>query len=95
VKACDPEGLKLTGLVANIEGEYILQLTYLGATYSLTKSFEVDEELIFSTETLNENYNYKGQLLDPNGDIVIFTIGEDETLYDCFTFTTAEAYSLN
>lgn len=95
MKACDAEGLKLTGLVADLEGEYTLQLHFLNGMHTLTKEFAADEPLIFSTEMLNENYEYRAQILDPNGDILLFTIGEDETLYDCFTFETIEAYSLN
>lgn len=94
MKVCDAEGVNLSPLVANIEGEYILQLNYMGAIYEIKKDFEVDEDLKFSSENLNENFEYKGILLDPNGDPVLFTIGEDETIYDCFTFKVVEFYNL-
>lgn len=83
VSACGSIDL---GITAQEAGEYQFLLQWLGTQVALTKTFEIDDELSFSVEGLNENMAYTGQLISPSGKQVL--ISKDEVVYDCFKFKT-------
>jgi hypothetical protein len=74
------------GIQAKNDGEHELHLDYLGTEFVFKKGFVVDEQIIFPTDMLNEDYVFEGQLFEPDGTKIL--ISKNGVLYDCFSFKT-------
>lgn len=71
------------------DGEYALDLDFLGDVVRTTAQLSMGDNATFSKENLNERFTYVGQVKDPAGSVVPFTI--DGKTYDCIEFTTKRA----
>lgn len=85
VVICDDEDLELP-IPAPADGEFTLELDFLGNTLRRTAQGTSEDNLRFAKGDLNENFTYVGRVTDVTGNPVTFTIGEVE--YDCVEFTT-------
>jgi len=74
-------------ILAQVPGIHTLTTFFLNKKITIEKEFSVDELIIFPLDTLNENYEYKVELFDPNGDKII--IRKSDIDYDCFKFYTS------
>lgn len=83
ISACDSVDL---GIKAQEHGVYKFILDFLGSQITLTKDFEVDDELSFSVTDLNENMAFTGQVYAPSGKQIL--ISKNDVIYDCFKFKT-------
>ena len=79
-------------VLAQVEGDHTLKLDYLQTKITLTQSFQVEEKIIFPVTSLNENFQYTGELYDPNG--VKIVISKNGVEYDCIKFNTVVNVSL-
>lgn len=70
----------------SIDGEHTLRLEFLGQSLEITADLSNGDNVTFATEDLNERFTYIGQVLDPDGTVMRFTVNDVE--YDCFEFTT-------
>lgn len=77
-----------TGIVADAitAGTWVLELTFGSVNIYYSVDVLDGETVIFTLTNLNENYTYSGQIIDPNGEIVIFEVNGIE--YDCIEFST-------
>jgi hypothetical protein len=91
VNPCD-DVLELP-IPAAIDGVYTLELDILGKTISTTANQVAGPEMIFQVSNLNEAYTFTGQVRDPGGAVVTFTI--DEIEYNCIEFTTKRSLAWN
>jgi hypothetical protein len=71
---------------SQVAGMHKLITHFLGKKVTLSKEFDVDEEISFSLDGLNENYEYTAELYDPDGTKIL--IKKDNVDYDCFKFKT-------
>lgn len=78
---------------AQLPGVHTLVVHFLNVQYSLQSDLQVDENIVFSLEGLNENYTYTATLFDPNGKQIL--IKKSGVEYDCFTFHTQLHFTLN
>lgn len=85
VPLCDGNELQLPIPVAE-EGDFTLELDFLGAVISIKEPQVVGDNMYFSKDSLNEQFTYVGHVLNDAGEKVKFTVGEKE--YDCVEFTT-------
>jgi hypothetical protein len=83
--ACFDDMIDL-GITAKDQGEYRLELNFLDSIFVLRNIFEVDDQIIFPTKSLNEYYQFVGTLYDPAGATVVIEKGG--VLYDCIKFQT-------
>lgn len=74
------------GITAQEHGDYQFILHWLGAQITLTKEFNIDDELSFSAADLNEDMTFTGQVYAPSGKQIL--ISKDDVIYDCFKFKT-------
>lgn len=78
---------------SGIDNYYTLVLDYLGTQITL-RQLQVDgENVTFDISSLNENFEYTGNIYDSSGDIVSITIGEE--VYDCVKFKTVQGIGVN
>lgn len=70
--------------------EYKLVLDFLETQVTITETQTEGEDIHFDVSMLNENFQYTGQVLDSEGNVV--TIGDDQ--YDCIKFKTVMNVSL-
>ena len=93
INSCD--AVFNTGIVANAitEGVWVLQLDFGSITIYYSADVLDGEEVIFTMTNLNESYTYKGQIIDPNGEIVNISVNGIE--YDCIEFSTKIGLSNN
>jgi hypothetical protein len=89
VPSCDEEGIKLTDLLAEQEGEYILKISFLDTDYNIRKEFLIDEEITFPTTALNEYQEYIARLYSPDGEQILYE------QMDCIQFTVKPIYELS
>ncbi len=82
---CDEGDLVLAGAVPT-DGEYTLELDFLGDLVRKTALLSAGDTPTFDKAGLNENYAYRGRVRGPDGQVVSFTI--NSVVYDCFSFTT-------
>lgn len=75
-----------TAAESPLANNYKLVLDYFQTQITLTEEQTEGENIHFDVSGLNENFEYTGQVFDPNGDPVSVTIGED--IYDCIKFKT-------
>lgn len=77
-----------TGIVADAitAGTWILELTFGSVNIYYSVDVLDGETVIFTLSNLNENYTYSGQIIDPNGEIVMIEVNGIE--YDCIEFST-------
>lgn len=73
-------------ILAQVSGVHTLLIDFLGIQISVLASFEVGDKIIFPTNLLNENYQYTGNIFDPNGAKIL--IRKNDIDYDCFKFLT-------
>lgn len=85
VVPCDEGYLVLAGIVP-ADGEYTLELGFLGDMVRKTALLSAGDTPTFDKADLNENYAYRGHVRGPDGQVVSFIIGGQ--VYDCFSFTT-------
>lgn len=83
VSACDSVDL---GITAQEHGAYKFVLDFLGSQITLTKDFDIDDELSFSVTDLNENMAFTGQVFAPSGKQIL--ISKNGVIYDCIEFQT-------
>lgn len=65
---------------------YTLVLDYLQTVVSIVQEQVPGENIKFDISTLNENFQYTGQIFDANGNHI--DIISDEITYDCIKFKT-------
>lgn len=82
---CDEGDLVLAGTIP-ADGEYTLELDFLGALVRTSALLSQGDTPTFPKPELNEGYTYRGRVRDAAGRVVTFTVLA--TSYDCFTFTT-------
>ena len=77
-----------TGIVVDAltEGVWVLELTFGSVNIYYSVDVLDGETVIFTLTNLNESYTYSGQIIDPNGEIVILEVNGIE--YDCIEFST-------
>lgn len=80
------DGVEFT-LTAEMPGVYKLVTSFLNIKIVIEQEFELDDQLIFPIDKLNENYEYTVEIYDPLGDKVTMA-GSGEPEYDCFKFRT-------
>lgn len=85
----------LTGINADVAGEYILVLDYLQTEYKIRATMLMDAEIKFPSIGLNENFTFTGQIRKPDGTVLEFTVGEDPTVYNCISFQTGLSHFVN
>ncbi len=61
-------------------------MDYLETSIAIVQAQTAGENIFFNINTLNENYQYTGQIFDGNGDLV--TIEDSPDSYDCIKFRT-------
>lgn len=93
--ACKDDGINFDPVTAPIDGEYKLQLHFLGGLLEISATFTAGDVLKFPSHALNERFEYEGNIFDPNGDKLLFSVGDDETLFDCFEFNMKPSYNLS
>lgn len=71
---------------APIDGDYTLLLDYLGMSVPIVQEQTEGENLKFDVSELNENYQYSGQIIDSDSNVVPIIVGDVE--YDCIKFKT-------
>ena len=82
-----------TGIIATIAGVWILQLNFGNTKIFYSFNAAMFDTVIFSMTNLNESYTYTAQVIDPNGNIVSFSI--DGIEYDCIEFSTIVGINKN
>lgn len=77
-----------TGIIADLtnDGIWILELDFAGVSIYYSVYVLDGETVIFTLTNLNESYTYKGQIIDPNGEIINISVNGIE--YDCIEFST-------
>ena len=80
---CD--GIDL-GIEAQIPGAHKLKLFFLGTMIILEQEFSVSDQIIFSANDLNENFQFTAELYDPIGNRINIHKGDID--YDCIRFKT-------
>lgn len=75
------------------DGLYTLELDMLGKVIRIAAQQTVGDEMVFPPGELNERFTFTGQVRDPSGEIVPFTV--DLVEYDCVSFTTKTAHTWN
>lgn len=88
IVVCDGQFID-TGIKAQKDGVYELQVDFLGTSYSIRVTLAIDDDLKFPTTGLSENYEYKGKVVDPDSDTVLIDT------YDCIQFQTKLQFDLN
>lgn len=79
-------------VLAQVAGTHKLVVDFMGIQVKVMAVFGVGDKMIFPTNLLNENYQYTGNIYDPNGAKVI--VRKNQIDYDCFKFqTTLSLYS--
>jgi len=79
--------LVLDQLVGSGEGgDWTLKMDYFQTQIVLTQEQTAGESITFDVSSLNENFEFTGQIYDANGGLVSITVGED--VYDCIKFKT-------
>lgn len=73
-------------VLAQVEGIHKLVVDFMGIQVKVMAFFEVGDKIIFPTNLLNENYQYTGNITDPNGAKVV--VRKNEIDYDCVKFQT-------
>ncbi len=73
-------------------GEYSLKLDYFQTQIVITTEQGSGENITFDVSSLNENFEYTGQIFDSNGNLVSIVSGEET--YDCIKFRTIINISL-
>jgi len=91
INSCD--AVFNTDIIATIAGVWILQLNFSNITIYYSFNAALFDIVIFTLENLNESYTYKGQIIDPNGEIVNISVNGIE--YDCIEFSTKIGLSNN
>lgn len=71
---------------AQIDGIHKMIVDYLGGQVTLYGDFITDDNISFYIGSLNENYEFTGELYDPNDDRIV--IRQDSIDYDCIKFRT-------
>jgi hypothetical protein len=71
---------------AQVAGVHKLVTYFLNNQITITAEFEIDDNLVFDLDGLNENHKYTVELYDPNGARI--KIRKDDVDYDCFKFQT-------
>lgn len=66
--------------------EYRLVIDYLQTQITLKQEQTEGENITFDVSALNENFQYTGQVYDPNGTLVVFAVSGVN--YDCVKFKT-------
>lgn len=84
-----------TGVLAAKAGVYKLVLDFLGVEYTISEEFQINDELNFPPDGLNENFTFTGKILDPDGDLVSLDDGSGGNVYDCLSFKTKISYEVN
>lgn len=79
-------------LNADLPGEYMLNLYFLGTEVTIKRVFQVGDSLTFPLKGLNENFEYMAKIYNPQQYEVSKVIGE--TSYNCFSFQTGFKKSL-
>lgn len=87
---CDEGDLVLPGTVPT-DGEYTLELDFLGDVIRKTAMLSAGDAPTFDKKDLNERFTYKAHVQGPDGQKISFTI--DSVVYDCFSFTTKRCLS--
>ena len=93
VPICGRLELNVTAMDAGSPGgtSYKLVLDFLSYQISVEQEQVEGQNVSFDVSMLNENYQYTGQLFDPNGDLV--TIEDSPNSYDCIKFKTIQNVS--
>jgi hypothetical protein len=74
-------------------GDYYLVFAFLETNYELKYTrLQSTDNLFFDLKGLNEYYEYKGQIIGPDGDAVILTINSVQ--YNGIQFETKKTYQL-
>lgn len=71
---------------------YTLVLDYLQTQIRL-RQLQTGEKVTFDISSLNENFEYTGNIYDSAGNLVSITVGED--VYDCVKFKTVQGIGVN
>lgn len=71
---------------------YTLVLDYLGTQIRLKQIQESGQKVTFNIGSLNENFEYTGNIYDSEGELVSITSGED--VYDCVKFKTVQGIGI-
>lgn len=69
-----------------VANNYTLLLDYLETAISLVQQQTEGANIIFNINSLNESFQYTGQIFDSAGDTVSVTV--DDEIYDCIKFKT-------
>lgn len=92
VSVCGTDNIQ-TGAQAPSSGIFKLVLDYLDVQVIIEAAFQEGNDMNFPSTDLNEKYRYKGIILGPGDEPI--TLTKDEIVYDCISFQTGVAYSLN
>lgn len=94
-KYCDQDicGEMDFDIKAQVGGTHKLITFFIGKKITILKDFEVGENIIFSLDGFNENFEYTVELIDPNDAKIL--IRKDEVDYDCFKFSTVINTTVN
>lgn len=77
-----------------LDGLHTLELDMLGKLLTTTAHQSAGAQvMIFQLDELNENFTFLGQVRDPSGEIITFTV--DEVDYNCIQFTTKRELEWN
>lgn len=77
--------------VASSSGIYTLIIDYFEVTLILNDTQVIGENIFFDINSLNENFEFTGQIFDEDGNLVLITIDTDD--YDCIKFKTTLQYN--
>lgn len=71
------------------DGEYTLELEFLQDIIEKKSTLSAGDNFTFDIENLNERFTYVGNIKNPDGTPLKFTVEGVE--YDCLEFTTKKA----
>lgn len=95
LRLCDVEAC--TGTIAfqikaQANGIHKMELEFLGSLLTIEKTFAINDDIEFSAEGLNENFEYLVRLYQPDGGQI--SISKDAVTYDCFSFKTLHSTAI-
>lgn len=93
VRICGADFIQ-TGITADVTGEFTLVLDFLGVEVRIRATITSTNEIKFPSTGLNENFTYTGYILNPSGEQIEFSVGEDDTVYNCISFQTGLSYDI-
>lgn len=80
------------GAESGVGNNYTLVIDFLGTQITLSQEQTEGENIRFAVLSLNENFQYTGQVFDSTGELVKITV--DTVEYDCIKFKTVMNVSI-